>query len=153
MILYLYFPYIFITNSVCWWLQVWRWRLSPRRESLNVMHFISFHDLHRFGCRDLVGSMFYWTFISAANPMDLYTKHLGVEIGKSFPCVQALADRRTLMIRLPNREFHGCGLCERRKLLVAGSSWIRVELIEHFLNRAVLFLTSGLRFRVLSLNP
>ena len=104
-------------------------------------HFMIF--IGRFGCWDLVlGSL-----------GSMQTKHLGVEIGKSFPCVQALADRRTLMIRLPNREFHGCGHWERIKLLVAGSSWIRVELIQHFLNRAVLFLTSGLRFRVLSLNP
>ena len=62
----------------------------------------------------------------AWNAMDFQTKHLGVETGKSFPCVQALADRRALMTKLEHRNFHGRH-CEHTTLLVPGGSWIRVE--------------------------
>lgn len=73
------------------------------------------HEFHesswcRLGCQWdlLLGFMGYFLYVAL--------QMQGVETGKSFPCVQALADRRALMTRL-----------ERTKLLVPRGSWIRVE--------------------------
>ena len=122
-------------------IQVWRWRVSPRRESLNgirelwfkcdSVRMMMFWCYGRCGCQwEVLGIPVYPCFIllmgGAWNAMDFQTKYLGVETGKSFPCVQALADRRALMTKLEHRNFHGRH-CEHTKLLVPGGSWIRVE--------------------------